>query len=134
MQRGYQVYAENCASCHGLRLLAYRNLGDIGFSEDEVKAIAAEFEVTDGPDEDGEMFERAARPADRFVSPFANTKAARAANNGALPPDLSLIVKARTRGPDYVFIPTGVSHALYHPGLVDMVFLVITAPVSDDAV
>ena len=103
VQRGYQVYAENCSSCHGLRLLAYRNLGDIGFSAGEVKAIAAQFEVTDGPDEEGEMFERPARPADRFVSPFANDNAARAANNGALPPDLSLIVKARTRGPDYVY-------------------------------
>ena len=103
VQRGYQVYAENCSICHGLRLLAYRNLGDIGFSADEVKAIAAQFEVTDGPDEEGEMFERPARPANRFVSPFANDNAARAANNGALPPDLSLIVKARTRGPDYVY-------------------------------
>jgi ubiquinol-cytochrome c reductase cytochrome c1 subunit len=103
VQRGYQVYAESCSICHGLRLLSYRNLGDIGFSAAEVKAIAAQFEVTDGPDDEGDMFERPARPADRFVSPFANDNAARSANNGALPPDLSLIVKARARGPDYVY-------------------------------
>ena len=103
VQRGYQVYSESCSFCHGLKLVAYRNLVAIGFSEAEVKVIAAQFEVTDGPDEEGEMFERAARPADRFVSPFANDNAARAANGGALPPDLSLIVKARARGPDYVF-------------------------------
>ena len=114
-QRGYQVYSESCSSCHGLRLVAYRDLRalqapakegelpDEGFSEAQVKAIAAEFEVTDGPDADGEMFERPARPSDRFVSPFANDNAARAANNGALPPDLSLIVKTRARGPDYVY-------------------------------
>ena len=103
VQRGFQVYSENCSSCHGLKLVAYRNLAAIGFSEGEVKAIAAQFEVTDGPDDEGDMFERPARPSDRFVSPFANDNAARAANGGALPPDLSLIVKARARGPDYVF-------------------------------
>ena len=103
VQRGYQVYSESCSICHGLKLVAYRNLAAIGFSEAEVKAIAAQFEVTDGPDEEGEMFERSARPADRFVSPFANDNAARAANGGALPPDLSLITKARARGPDYVY-------------------------------
>jgi ubiquinol-cytochrome c reductase cytochrome c1 subunit len=102
-QRGFLVYKQVCASCHGLRLLAYRNLTEIGFSEDEVKAIAAEYSVTDGPDENGDMFERPATPADRFVSPFPNDNAARASNGGALPPDLSLIVKARLGGPDYVF-------------------------------
>ena len=103
VQRGYQVYSETCSSCHGLKLVAYRTLAGIGFSEAEVKAIAAQFDVTDGPDEEGEMFDRPARPSDRFVSPFANDNAARSANGGALPPDLSLIVKARPRGPDYVF-------------------------------
>jgi cytochrome c1 len=101
-QRGFLVYKNVCASCHGLRLVAYRNLMDIGIGEDEVKAIAAEYLVTDGPDGNGEMFDRPATPADRFVSPFPNDNAARASNNGALPPDLSLIAKARIGGPDYL--------------------------------
>jgi len=101
-QRGLQVYLEVCASCHSLRLLAYRNLAGIGFSEDQIKAIAAEAEVTDGPNEEGEMFDRPARPSDRFASPFPNDNAARASNNGALPPDLSLMVKARKGGVDYL--------------------------------
>ncbi len=112
VQRGYQVYAESCSSCHGLRLLAYRSLIGIGFSEAEVKAIAAQFETTDGPDADGEMYERPALPSDRFVSPFANDNAARSANGGALPPDLSVIVKARSRGPDYLYaLLTGYAEA-----------------------
>lgn len=103
LRRGLQVYREVCSSCHGLSLVSYRHLGNVGFSEDEVKAIAGEYEVEDGPNDEGEMFMRAAIPADRFVKPFPNTKAAQAANNGALPPDLSLIVKARKHGPDYLY-------------------------------
>jgi len=103
LRRGHQVYAEVCASCHGLGLVAYRNLMDIGFSEDEVKAIAAEFEVEAGPNDEGEMFMRPALPSDRFVGPFANANAARASNNGAYPPDLSLMVKARKGGADYLY-------------------------------
>ncbi len=103
LQRGLQVYQEVCAACHGLRLVAYRNLMDIGLSEDQVKEIAASVEVEDGPDEEGEMFERPGKPSDRFVSPFPNDNAARVANNGALPPDLSLIVKARLGGADYIY-------------------------------
>ena len=95
LQRGLQVYAEVCSSCHGLRLLSYRNLLDIGYSGDEAKAFAAQFEVQDGPNEAGEMFTRPARLSDGFVSPFANDNEARAVNNGALPPDLSLVVKTR---------------------------------------
>ncbi|MCH7538895.1 MAG: cytochrome c1 [Proteobacteria bacterium] len=102
-QRGLQVYREGCAACHSLDLLYYRNLEALGYGEEEIQAIAAEHEVTDGPDEEGEMFERPARPSDRFVAPFPNPQAARAANNGALPPDLSLITKARAGGPDYLF-------------------------------
>jgi ubiquinol-cytochrome c reductase cytochrome c1 subunit len=102
MQRGFQVYNEVCAGCHSLRLVAYRNLMDIGFTEDQVKTIAAEKEVTDGPNDEGEMFDRPARPSDKFVSPFPNVQAARSANNGAFPPDLSLIVKARVGGADYL--------------------------------
>jgi ubiquinol-cytochrome c reductase cytochrome c1 subunit len=103
LQRGFQVYKQVCAVCHGMNLLAYRNLKSLGFNEAEIKAIAAEYNVKDGPNDEGEMFERPARPEDRFVSPYPNEKAARAANNGAYPPDLSLITKARPFGPDYIY-------------------------------
>ena len=97
-QRGLKVYLEVCSACHGIERVAWRNLESLGLSEAEVKALAAEREVTDGPNEDGDMFERAAIPSDRILSPFANDQAARAANGGALPPDLSLIIKSRARG------------------------------------
>lgn len=106
LQRGYKIYKENCSSCHSIELLAFRNLQEIGFSEEEVKAIASEFEVTDGPDADGEMFERAAVPADLIPGPYANTAEAASLNNGAAPPDFSLLAKSRAveRGfPLFVF-------------------------------
>lgn len=103
IQRGYQVYKEVCAACHSLKRIAYRNLEQIGFTEDEVKAIAAEASVKDGPDDSGEMFERPGKASDYFVSPFPNDQAAKAANGGALPPDLSLIIKARPDGANYVY-------------------------------
>ena len=103
MQRGFQVYREVCAGCHGVEYLAFRNLADLGYNEAEIKAIALEYEVMDGPDEDGEMFMRPARPADLIPSPYRNDNEARANNNGALPPDLSLIAKARANGPDYLY-------------------------------
>jgi ubiquinol-cytochrome c reductase cytochrome c1 subunit len=106
LQRGYKVYAEVCASCHSIELLAFRNLTEIGFSEEEVKAIAAEFEVTDGPNADGEMFERPAVPSDLIPGPYANAAEGAALNNGANPPDFSLLAKARAveRGfPTFVF-------------------------------
>ena len=102
-QRGFKIYNEVCKTCHALSLLSYRNLGALGFGEDDVKAIAAGYEVEDGPNDQGEMFKRPARPSDHFVKPFPNEKAARAANNGAYPPDLSLIIKARPDGANYVF-------------------------------
>ena len=102
-QRGFQVYKEVCAGCHSLRLVSYRNLEAIGFSKEEVSAIAAEATVQDGPNDDGEMFDRPARASDRFVPPFANEKAARASNGGAFPPDLSLMVKARPDGANYLY-------------------------------
>lgn len=102
-QRGFQIYKEVCSNCHALSLLSYRNLTALGFNEDQVKTIAADYKVQDGPNDQGEMFERPARPSDHFVKPFPNEKAARAANNGAYPPDLSLITKARKGGPDYVY-------------------------------
>ena len=102
LQRGFQVYKEVCSACHSMNLLAYRNLAGIGFTEDEVKAIAARFRSPTGRTTSGEMFERPGQPSDTFQPPFPNEQAARAANNGALPPDLSLIAKAREGGPDYV--------------------------------
>ena len=102
-QRGYQVYKEICSACHSLNRVAYRNLQEIGFSEQEVKQIASEASVVDGPNDDGEMFDRAGLPSDKFAGPYANEQAARAANGGAYPPDLSLIVKARHDGANYVY-------------------------------
>lgn len=109
LRRGYQIYKEVCAACHSMNLIAYRNLADLGFSEDEIKEIASEYEVRvphneigEQLNEDGEFFTRPAIPADRFVPPFANDAAALDAN-GALPPDLSLIAKARVGGPEYVY-------------------------------
>ena len=106
LQRGYQVYTEVCASCHSMNLLSYRNLGEKGgpeFSVEQVKAIAANFEVTDGPNSDGEMFTRPGRPSDKFVSPYPNIEAATAANGGAYPPDMSVLVKARKGGANYIY-------------------------------
>jgi len=102
-QRGFQVYREVCSACHGLRYVAFRNLTALGFTEEEVQAIAREYQVTDGPNDEGEMFERPAVPADHFPLPFPNDAAARLANGGALPPDLSLITKARADGTNYLF-------------------------------
>lgn len=124
VQRGFQVYKTVCASCHAVEQLSFRNLGDKGgpFYLEEcpagvpegadcskpsenpvVKAIAAEYEVTDGPDDTGEMFKRPGLPSDKFPRPFANEQQARAANGGALPPNLALVIKARHEGPDYVY-------------------------------
>jgi len=102
-QRGFQVYKEVCSACHAVKHLAFRNLEEIGYTEDQVKGIAAQYQVTDGPNDEGQMFQRPARPSDPIPGPFPNDQAARAANNGALPPDLSLITKAREGGPDYVY-------------------------------
>jgi ubiquinol-cytochrome c reductase cytochrome c1 subunit len=103
-QRGLQVYKEVCASCHGLKQVAYRNLSEIGFTEDEIKSIASEYDVENGlPNDDGEMYMRKAKASDKFVSPFANEQEARSANGGAYPPDLSLITKARMDGPNYLY-------------------------------
>ena len=103
LQRGFQVYKEVCSVCHPVKHLYFRALGEIGYSEDEVKAIAAGYQVTDGPNDEGQMYQRPGRPSDPIPGPFPNDQAARAANNGALPPDQSLIVKARPGGPDYVY-------------------------------
>ena len=106
LQRGYQVYQDVCAGCHSVQHLSYRNLSEKGgpeFLPEEAKAIAAQFEVTDGPNEDGEMFTRPGRLSDKFVKPFPNVKAAAAANGGAYPPDMSVLAKARKGGADYIY-------------------------------
>lgn len=103
LQRGYKIYREVCASCHSMNRVAFRNLEDLGYDENQIKAIAAEYTFTDGPNDEGDMFDRAGRPSDYFKPPFANDKAAQYANGGALPPDLSLIAKARHGGADYIY-------------------------------
>lgn len=103
IQRGLQVYKQVCASCHGLTRVAFRTLSGVGFSENEVKKLASDYTYMDGPNDDGDMFERPGRPSDKFPAPYANEKAARAINNGAYPPDLSLMVKARPDGANYVY-------------------------------
>ncbi len=106
LQRGYQVYKEVCASCHSMKQLSYRNLGEQGgpeFTEAEVKAIASQYEVSDGPNAEGEMFTRKGKPSDKFKSPYPNENASRAANGGAYPPDMSVLVKARPGGADYIY-------------------------------
>jgi len=103
IRRGHQVYAQVCAACHGLDRIAYRNLVGVCYSEEEAKAMAEDMDVVDGPNDEGEMFERAGKLSDYFKAPYPNEEAARFANNGAYPPDLSLIVKARPNGVDYIF-------------------------------
>lgn len=103
IRRGYQVYQQVCAACHSMEQLHFRNLVDVAYTEDEGKAMAADIEVVDGPDDEGEPFDRPGRLADPLPAPYANENAARAANGGAYPPDLSLITKARHDGQNYVF-------------------------------
>lgn len=106
LQRGYKVYKEVCASCHSMKYVSFRNLAEKGgpeFSEEAVKAIAASYDVTDGPNADGEMFTRPGKLSDKFVKPYENVKAAQAANGGAYPPDMSVLIKARSGGADYIF-------------------------------
>lgn len=130
LQRGLQVYREVCSVCHSLKYIAFRNLEDLGYNEDQIKTIAAEYIITDGPDDEGEMFERPGQPSDYFPSPFPNEKAAAAANGGAAPPDLSLMAKARAGGPTYIHalltgyeeapsdfdLSPGSNYNLYFPG------------------
>lgn len=163
LQRGLKVYKEVCAACHSLDLVAFRTLQDLGYSDDQVKAFAAEYEVEDGPNADGDMFTRAGIPTDHFPSPYPNASAAAASNNGAAPPDLSLIAKARAvergfptfvfdiftqyneGGPDYVYSlltgyeepPAGVEVAEgthYNPYFIAGKSLAMAKPLSDDQV
>jgi ubiquinol-cytochrome c reductase cytochrome c1 subunit len=150
LQRGFQIYTEVCSNCHSLNLVTYDDLGPngpgggLGYTEDQVKAIAAQKQVTDGPNDQGEMFQRPGRPADHFVPPFPNDQANRAAHNGALPPDQSLIIKAREGGADYVYgiltgfktapagetMPDNSYYDVYFPGH----HIAMPPPLSDDIV
>lgn len=164
LQRGLKVYKESCAGCHSMHSVAFRNLQDLGYTDAQVRAIAAEYQIQDGPNADGEMFERAGLPSDRFPSPFANKEAAAASNNGAAPPDFSLIAKARAvergfptfvfdvftqyaeGGPDYIYnllvgytdeVPEGVEvpeGAYYNPHFIAGPALAMPPPLSDDVV
>ena len=163
LQRGLKIYKEVCSACHSMNLVSFRNLEELGYSEEQVKAFAAEYTVTDGPNAEGEMFERPAVGSDKFPSPFPNVEAAAAANNGAAPPDFSLLAKARApergfptfifdiftlyaeNGPDYIYSlltgyqdpPAGVEipdTAHYNPYFIAGPALAMAAPLSDGIV
>lgn len=163
LQRGLKVYKEVCSSCHSLDLVSFRNLRELGYSDAQVKAFAAEYEVNDGPNPEGEMFDRPAKPSDYFPGPYANAVEAANLNNGAAPPDFSLLAKARApergfptfvfdvftmyaeNGPDYIYslltgyqdAPDGVEvgdDIYYNPYFVGGKALAMAPPLSDDAV
>lgn len=147
LQRGFKVFKEVCSACHSMRLVPFRALAEEGgleFTEEQVKALAAEYEVTDGPNDEGEMFQRPAKPSDRIPAPFANEQAARASNGGALPPDFSVIAKARRGGADYIHalltgyeeppagveLREGMNYNTHFPGNQ----IAMAAPLSDEVV
>ena len=147
LQRGYQVYTEVCASCHSMKYLSYRNLSEKGgpeFSEEQAKAIASNFEVIDGPNSEGEMFTRSAKLSDKFVQPYANDQEAAALNGGAYPPDMSVLVKARKGGANYIYSlllgyedpPSGVSldDGVYYNKFMYGKKIKMPEPLSDDLV
>ena len=144
VQRGFQVYHEVCSACHGLKFVAYRNLAALGYTNDEIKAIAATATVHDGPNDEGDMFDRPGLPFDHITGPFANEQAAAAANGGKAPPDLSLIAKAREGGESYIYsiltgyeeppagveVPDGGHYNAYFPGHI----IAMPPPLSEDQV
>ena len=147
LQRGYQVYSEVCASCHSMKYLSYRNLSEKGgpeFSIEQAKAIAASFEITDGPNADGEMFERPGKLSDKFLMPYANEKEAQAANGGAYPPDMSVLAKARSGGADYLYSvllgyeepPSGITldDGVYYNKYIYINNIKMAKPLDDDLV
>ena len=144
LQRGYQVYQEVCSGCHSVQHLSYRNLSEKGgpeFSTEEAKAIAAQFEVEDGPNSDGEMFMRPGRLSDKFVKPYPNVETSTAANGGAYPPDMSVLAKARAGGADYIYslllgyedAPTGfeLDDGVYYNKYMPGNKIKMSAPLSD---
>jgi ubiquinol-cytochrome c reductase cytochrome c1 subunit len=103
LRRGYEVYRQVCSTCHSLKLIHYRNLVGVTHTREQATALAKSYEYEDGPNDEGEMFQRKGKLTDRLPSPYANDELARFANNNALPPDLSRVVKAKHAGSDYVF-------------------------------
>ncbi|MBD8891369.1 cytochrome c1 [Roseibium litorale] len=167
LQRGFKVYREVCSACHSLKQVSFRNLaqeGGLGYTEEQAKTIAADYTVTDGPNDDGDMYERPAVLADKFPSPFPNEQAARASNGGAYPPDFSLLAKARAahrgfpwfvfdaftqyqeQGPDYIHalltsygeeVPEGVTipeGKHYNPAFLAGNAIGMAQPITDEAV
>jgi ubiquinol-cytochrome c reductase cytochrome c1 subunit len=163
LQRGLQVYTEVCSACHGIGYIAFRNLAALGYGEDQVRGFAAGYNVVDGPNAEGEMFDRPGRISDHFPSPYPNDAAAAFANNGAVPPDLSLMAKARApergfpwfvmdaftlyaeNGPDYIYsLLTGYReppaqlelppNTYYNPYFVGGLALAMAPPLSDGVV
>lgn len=164
LQRGLKVYREACAACHSLSLVPFRNLEALGYSDEQVRALAAEYEVEDGPDANGDMFTRPGIPSDYFPSPYPNPETAAASNNGAVPPDFSLIAKARAvergfptfvfdiftqyteSGPDYIYglltgyeedVPENVDvqpGTYYNPHFIAGAVLAMPQPIFDDQV
>ncbi len=142
-QRGYQVYRSVCAGCHSMNLVSFRNLEGIGIPEHTIKVLASEAEIAT-INGDGETVMRPRLPSDRFPAPFANPQAARASNNGALPPDLSLIAKARANGPNYLYAlltgyhepPAGmtVSEGMYYNAAFEGHQIAMAPPLSEGAV
>jgi ubiquinol-cytochrome c reductase cytochrome c1 subunit len=130
LRRGFQVYRQVCATCHSIKGIHYRQLVGVTHTAEELLAMAEEADVEDGPNDEGEMFERPGKLSDPLPKPYVNDQAGRAANNGALPPDLTLMVKARHSGADYLFslltgyceppagknIMTGLYYNPYFPG------------------
>lgn len=145
LRRGYEVYRQVCSTCHSMELIHYRDLVGTSHTLDQAKALAASYEVWDGPNDTGDMFERPAKLADHFNSPYTNDALARYANGGALPPDLSCIAKARPAGADYVFSlltgykekpPAGVSlrEGLYYNPYFPGGAISMAPPLQDDGV
>lgn len=163
LQRGLKVYREACAACHSMELVPFRSLEALGYSPEQVRALAAEYEVEDGPDSNGDMFTRPAIPSDYFPSPYPNPETAAASNNGAVPPDFSLIAKARAvergfptfvfdiftqyaeSGPDYIYgLLTGYEEApedfevqpgtYYNPHFIAGAVLAMPQPIYDEQV
>ncbi len=143
-QRGFLIYQQVCSACHSMDQLYYRNLSGIGLSEEQIKAIAASVQVPGGVNDQGQPIERPGLPSDHFKAPFPNEEAARAANNGALPPDQSVLELAREGGPNYLYailtgyrdppaglkMQPGMSYNLYFPGFQ----IAMPQPLQDDSV
>ena len=144
LQRGLQIYQEVCSACHGMKRVRFRELEDLGFTEDQIKKYSETFDIIDGPNELGEMFTRPGEPSDTFVSPYKNKEEAKASFNGVYPPDLSLLTKAMKNGPDYIYslltgyedppndfeLTEGLYYNPYHDGKV----IAMPPPLYDDAI